>query len=262
VDYNLKHEIGDGFCNYICLLCMVGAVKVEKVTVVFGDNFKALDEVSLELPMGKIVGFIGPSGAGKTTLIRAIVGRQKLAAGAISVLNMPAGEPDLRSRLSYMTQGNSVYPDLTVRQNLRYFATMFGISQSQRPAEITRLLDIVSMQPQADQLVRSLSGGQKQRVSLAVALIGEPELMVLDEPTVGLDPVLREQIWDIFHELAARGTSLIITSHVMDEAGRCDDLVLMRDGKVLAHGSPSGLCKQTGTETVEQSFLKLVGEQA
>lgn len=237
------------------------AVTVEDATVVFGADFTALGGVNLELPAGQVVGFIGPSGAGKTTLIRAIVGRQKLTEGAITVLGQPAGSAALRSRLSYMTQENSVYPDLTIRQNLRYFTTMFGLKRAHIPEEIDRLLEIVRMQPQADQLVRSLSGGQKQRVSLAVALIGKPELMVLDEPTVGLDPVLREQIWDIFRELAAKGTSLIITSHVMDEAERCDDLVLIRDGKVLAHGSPSRLCEQTGAKTVEQSFLRLVGEQ-
>lgn len=236
------------------------AVTVEQATVVFGAGFKALTTVDLELPKGKIIGFIGPSGAGKTTLIRSIVGRQKLTEGSITVLGLPAGDAELRAKLSYMTQGNSVYPDLTVRQNLHYFATMFGMHRSQITQEVARLLEVVSMQSQAEQLVRSLSGGQKQRVSLAVALIGEPELMVLDEPTVGLDPVLREQIWAIFRRLAAKGTSIIITSHVMDEAERCDDLVLIRDGKVLAHGSPSGLCEQTGAKTVEQSFLKLVGE--
>ena len=240
---------------------MTDAVKASGVSVLF-DDFRALDDITLELPTGKIVGFIGPSGAGKTTLIRALVGRQKLTDGTITVLRLPAGSAALRPRLSYMTQGNSVYPDLTVRQNLRYFSTMFGIKQPHVTNEVRRLLEVVSIEPQADQLVRSLSGGQKQRVSLAVALIGEPELMVLDEPTVGLDPVLREQIWDIFRKLAAGGTSLIITSHVMDEAERCDDLVLIRDGRVLAHGSPSGLCEQTGTKTVEQSFLTLVGEQA
>ena len=238
---------------------MIDAVKAQKVTVVFGDNFIALDEVSLELPTGKIVGFIGPSGAGKTTLIRAIVGRQKLTSGAVTVLGSPAGVAELRSRMSYMTQENSVYPDVTVRQCLRYFATMFGIKRTALVAEIERLIGIVDMQPQIDQLIRSLSGGQKQRVSLAVALIGKPELMVLDEPTVGLDPVLREQIWDLFRKLAEQGTSLIISSHVMDEAERCDDLVLMRDGKVLAHGSPAALRTQTGTASVEASFLRLVG---
>ncbi len=241
---------------------MAQAVTVANVSVVFEGKFKALDDISVELPKGKVVGLIGPSGAGKTTLIRAIVGRQKLSDGSIRVLDQPAGTADLRSKLSYMTQEISVYPDLTVQQNLQYFATMFGVKRSDRDKEVDRLLDIIDMVPQADQLGGSLSGGQKQRASLAVSLIGQPELLVLDEPTVGLDPVLREEIWKLFRKLAEQGTSLIISSHVMDEAERCDDLVLIRDGKVLAHGTPEGLCEQTSTKTVEQSFLKLVGEQA
>lgn len=240
-------------------LCMETAITVTGVSVVFDGVFRALDDISLELPIGKIVGFIGPSGAGKTTLIRSIVGRQKLTKGSIEVLGRQAGSASLRSRLSYMTQENSVYPDLTVRQNLRYFATMFGVNHRELDAQIAEIIGVVDMQPQANQLVSSLSGGQKQRVSLAVALIGKPELMVLDEPTVGLDPVLREDIWNLFRKLAGQGTSLIISSHVMDEAERCDDLVLVRDGKVLAHGSPEALRKQTDTKSVEASFLKLVG---
>lgn len=208
------------------------------------------------------MGLIGPSGAGKTTLIRAIVGRQHITQGTVTVLGKPAGTPALRSRLSYMTQENSVYPDLTVRQNLRYFATMFGLKRNAIDAEIAKIIDIVDMQPQLNQLVSSLSGGQKQRVSLAVALIGHPEIMVLDEPTVGLDPALREEIWSLFRKLAEHGTTLIISSHVMDEAERCDELVLIRDGEVLAQGSPIQLCEETGTKTVEQSFLKLIGVRA
>lgn len=241
---------------------MDALVSAHNLSVVFDGSFIALDDVSLSLPAGKIVGFIGPSGAGKTTLIRTIVGRQKQTAGDVEVLGLPAGTADLRRRMSYMTQENSVYPDLTVRQCLRYFATMFGLKRGAVDGEINHLLDIVDMQPQANQIIGSLSGGQKQRVSLAVALIGQPELMVLDEPTVGLDPVLREQIWQLFRTLAKQGVSLIISSHVMDEAERCDDLVLIRDGSILAHGSPAELRDQTGTKSVEGSFLKLVGETA
>lgn len=237
------------------------AITVSDVSVVF-NSFAALDTVSLGIPKGCITGFIGPSGAGKTTLIRSIVGRQKLTQGRIEVLGEPAGSVSLRQRMSYMTQEGSVYPDITVRQCLAYFATMFGIARRTRNAEINSLLETVELQPQADQLIGSLSGGQRQRVSLAVALIGKPELMVLDEPTVGLDPVLREQIWNLFRRLANAGTSLIISSHVMDEAERCDDLVLIRDGKVLATGSPESLRSRTHSDTVEQSFLKLVGGAA
>lgn len=239
---------------------MNAAIKIKNLSVLFENKFKALDDVSLDLPEGKTIGFIGPSGAGKTTLIRAIVGRQKVREGSTTVLGLPAGSAQLRSQISYMTQEVSVYPDLTVIQNLRYFATMFGVKRNELRRLTAELLETVDMTRQADQLVSNLSGGQKQRVSLAIALIGKPKLMVLDEPTVGLDPVLREQIWRLFRRLASDGTTIIISSHVMDEAERCDDLVLIRDGKVLAHESPENLCRQTGKDSVEQSFLKLVGE--
>ncbi len=240
---------------------MTYAVKTKNLSIAFGD-FRALDDVNLELPTGKIVGFIGPSGAGKTTLIRAIVGRQKLTDGEVEVLGLPAGSAKLRARMSYLTQSNSIYPDLTVQQCLHYFATVFGVPRKTIASEVRELIDTVDLKPQANQLIGRLSGGQKQRVSLAVALIGKPELMVMDEPTVGLDPVLRDQIWQLFRTLAAQGTSLIISSHVMDEAERCDDLVLIRAGKILAHASPAELRKQTNTSTVEESFLKLIGEAA
>jgi ABC-2 type transport system ATP-binding protein len=235
------------------------AVRIDNVSVVLGKRLKALRNVTVDLPSGQIVGFIGPSGAGKTTLIRSIVGRQKLSGGSITIFDLPAGSAALRPQMSYMTQEASVYSDLTVYENLKYFATIFGIPRSDLRETITDILKTVDLTKQSGQLVEKLSSGQKQRVSLAIALIGYPKLMVLDEPTVGLDPVLREQLWNLFRELAAKGTTLIISSHVMDEAERCDDLLLIRDGRVLAHGSPAGLCEQTGTHTVEQSFLKLVG---
>lgn len=241
---------------------METAVQIKDLRVVLGSkHFEALKDISLELGVGKIIGFIGPSGAGKSTLIRGIVGRQKLAGGSISIFSLPAGNRRLRSQVSYMTQEASVYGDLTVRENLEYFATMIGIRGKDRKAEVVRVLDTVDLGPQAKQLVSSLSGGQKQRVSLGIALLGRPKLLVLDEPTVGLDPALREQLWRLFHRLSGTGVTLIISSHVMDEAERCDDLVLIRDGKVLAHDAPKDLCKKTGTDTVEQSFLKLIGEK-
>lgn len=239
---------------------MKPAISIKNVSVVFGGDFKALEAVSVDLPQGKITGFIGPSGAGKTTLIRALVGRQKIASGSITVFGLSAGSAQLRSKLCYMTQELSAYGDLTVEQNLRYFATMFGVKHKEIGSLITDILRTVDMTAQTKQLVGSLSGGQKQRVSLAIALIGYPPLMVLDEPTVGLDPVLREQVWELFRKLAAGGTTIIVSSHVMDEAERCDDLVLIRDGCILAHDTPKSLCKRTDTKTVEQSFLKLVGE--
>lgn len=234
------------------------AVVIRNLSVVLGGYYEALKDISVELEGGKITGFIGPSGAGKTTLIRSIVGRQRLAGGTITIFGLPAGSPGLRKQMSYMTQEVSVYNDLTVGENLRYFATMFGTSRRQVSSMTDEILQTVDMANRKNQLVEKLSGGQKQRVSLAIALIGYPKLMVLDEPTVGLDPLLREQLWELFRALAARGTTLIISSHVMDEAERCDNLLLVRDGKLLASGSPHALRQQTGTHSVEESFLKLV----
>lgn len=236
------------------------AIQVDGVSVIFGNTVHALDNVSVELAAGQVIGFIGPSGAGKTTLIRGIVGRQKLTEGSIAIFGQPAGSAGLRGQMSYMTQELSIYHDLTIRENLEYFAAMFGIAKKKAQPLIADILKTVNLTPQANQLVSKLSGGQKQRASLAIALIGFPKLMVLDEPTVGLDPVLREQLWSLFRKLASQGTTLIISSHVMDEAERCDDLVLIRDGKLVAHGAPAELKQQTKTTSVEKSFLKLVGE--
>ena len=236
------------------------AVKIQNLTVVLGGKFTALKAIDLALSEGRITGFIGPSGAGKTTLIRSIVGRQKLTNGSITIFGLPAGSPRLRAQLSYMTQETSVYIDLSASENLIYFATMFGIKRKAVPALVADILQTVDLTKQADQLASKLSSGQRQRLSLAVALIGLPKLMVLDEPTVGLDPVLRERLWKLFRQLADGGTTLIISSHVMEEAERCDDLLLIRDGSVLAHGSPQELCRQTATKSVEASFLKLVGD--
>ena len=235
------------------------AVKIENLSVIIGDHFKALENIDLELPTGKTIGVIGPSGAGKTTLIRCIVGRLHISEGSIKIFGESAGSSKLREQLSYMTQELSVYPDLTVIENLHYFVTMTGQPRKLANKIIDSVLTDVDMTDKAHNLVSSLSTGQKQRVSLAIALIGRPKLMVLDEPTVGLDPVLRDKLWKLFARLASQGTTLIITSHSMDEAERCDDLVLIRDGKLVVHSSPKELLRRTGVKTIEDSFLKLVG---
>jgi len=237
------------------------AIETKNLTVKFEKKFVALKDVNITLPAGKIIGFIGPSGAGKTTLIRCLVGRQKITHGSAKVLGVQAGSAKLRGRFSYMTQSLSVYPDLTVRENFSYFASMLGQKGAAKVAMIAVVLEQVDMTPQADRLVSGLSGGQKQRVSLGVSLLGDPEILFLDEPTVGLDPVLREQLWDLFRELVTAGKTIVLSSHVMDEADRCDDLLLIRDGKVLAHASPKRLRAQTRTKSVEESFIELVGEQ-
>jgi len=215
-----------------------------------------LHGLSLTIPAGLVVGLIGPSGSGKTTLMRAIVGVQIVQSGTVSVLGRPAGSAQLRRRVGYVTQDASVYDDLTVRQNLDYFRAVLGAGRS----DVSRVIDQTDLGASARQLTGSLSGGQRSRVSLAVALLGSPDLLVLDEPTVGLDPVLRRDLWALFHRLAAGGTSLLVSSHVMDEAARCDRLLLMRDGDVLADDTPAGLLTATGTTDIDTAFLRLIGD--
>lgn len=238
---------------------METAVKIKNLSVTLGGKVEAINDVSLELPAGKAIGIIGPSGAGKTTLIRSIVGRLNIDSGDIEVFGQAAGSPALRQQITYMTQELSVYPDLTINENLKFFATMSGRPRKEITKTVSEVLKTVDLTDKKDELVSNLSGGQKQRVSLSIALIGSPKMMVLDEPTVGLDPLLREKLWTLFDRLASQGTTLIITSHSMDEAERCDDLVLLRDGKVIAHSTPEELKIRTKTATIEQGFLKLVG---
>ena len=212
-----------------------------------------LPGVSLDIGAGTVTGLLGPSGSGKTTLLRAIVGVQIFDAGSVTVLGLAAGAPELRRRVGYVTQEPSVYGDMSVRENLRYFARVLGAP----PSRIDEAIDEVDLRGQADQLTRTLSGGERSRVSLATALLGRPELLVLDEPTVGLDPVLRRDLWTMFHQLAETGRTLVVSSHVMDEAERCDELVLMRDGVIVAAAPPGEVLARTGAADLEEAFLAL-----
>jgi len=212
-----------------------------------------LDSLSFAVERGTVTGLIGPSGSGKTTLMRAIVGVQKFD-GDINVLERKAGSSALRGKIGYVTQSPAVYPDLTVWQNLRYFGTLAGASSS----KIDRVVGQVQLQPQRNQIVGSLSGGQKARVSLAVALLGDPELLVMDEPTVGLDPVLRNELWDLFKALARDGKTLVVSSHVMDEAARCDNLLLLRDGKLLWHDTRQKLLDATKKNDIGDAFITVI----
>ncbi len=237
------------------------AIEVQNLRVVRGGE-EVLREISLSVPHGLVTGLLGPSGCGKTTLMRAIVGVQIVAGGTVEVLGLPAGSPALRSRVSrhvrervgYVTQAPSVYGDLTVLENLRYFAAIVGAGAER----VTEVLDAVSLTGREGQLTASLSGGQRARVSLASALLGRPELLVLDEPTVGLDPVLRAELWRMFHALAATGTTLLVSSHVMDEAAECDRLLLMREGAVLEQTTPQMLRKSTGEQDLGRAFLAVI----
>jgi ABC-2 type transport system ATP-binding protein len=213
-----------------------------------------LHDLTLSVESGVVTGLLGPSGSGKSTLLRAIVGVQIVASGSVGVLGVPAGAPALRRRVGYVTQAPSVYGDLSVRENLTFFARVLGVP----PARVDAVIDRVGLTGTAARLVGRLSGGQRARVSLATALLGEPEVLVLDEPTVGLDPVLRRDLWDFFHELAGGGTTLLVSSHVMDEAARCHRLLLLREGVILADLSPDELLRQTGAPDLDEAFLRLV----
>ena len=234
-------------------LHVVAPIDVEALTVVRGETV-ALDRISLRVAAGRVTGLLGPSGSGKSTLMRAIVGVQRITDGRVAVLGIPAGAPALRRRVGYVTQAPSVYGDLSVLENLRYFGRLLGVTRDR----VDEVVELVRLDGLAGRVVGRLSGGQRARVSLATALLNDPELLVLDEPTVGLDPVLRRDLWDAFHELAARGRTLLVSSHVMDEADRCDDLLLLRDGRLLAAGTPAELRARAGVRDLDTVFLRLI----
>ncbi len=235
---------------------MTPAVAVRGLRVRRGGT-PVFDALDLDIAAGRVTGLLGPNGAGKSTLIRCIVGVQIVQAGGVTVLGEPAGSSALRARVGYVTQAPSVYLDLTARENLDYFARVLGAPGRR----IDEALTAVDLGRAEDKLVGQLSGGQRARVSLATALLGEPDLLVLDEPTVGLDPVLRHELWELFHGLAAAGKTILVSSHVMDEAARCDDLVLLRDGKLVATATPTELRERTGLNDLEQAFLRLAEER-
>ncbi|SEG28925.1 ABC-2 type transport system ATP-binding protein [Thermomonospora echinospora] len=231
------------------------AVSVRDLRVRRGGR-DVLRGIGFDVPRGSVVGLLGPSGCGKTTLIRAIVGVQIVRGGTVTVLGRPAGHPELRRLVGYATQNPAVYTDITVTENLRYFASVLGAPRG----DVRRVIDEVGLGRHRDQVAATLSGGQLSRLSLAVALLGRPELLVLDEPTVGLDPLLRQELWELFGELAAGGTTLLVSSHVMDEAARCRRLLLMREGAILADDAPDALRARTGADDLEEVFLRLISQ--
>ena len=231
---------------------MKNVVEVRGLSVVRSGR-QVLDGLDLDID-GGVTGLLGPSGCGKSTLLRSIVGVQQVAGGAVRVLGEPAGSAPLRDRIGYLTQSASVYDDLTVTENLRFFARVLGCPDD----EVARTVEAVDLGSHRDAVVGRLSGGQRSRASLAVALLGSPDLLVLDEPTVGLDPVLRRDLWKLFHEVADAGSAVLVSSHVMDEAERCDQLLLMREGAILAQDSPEQIKRRAGTDDVESAFLSLV----
>lgn len=233
---------------------VAGTVAETRDLVVTRGDTEVLRGLDLTIG-GGVTGLLGPSGCGKTTLMRCLVGVQRIVSGEVTVLGEPGGSPQLRDRIGYHTQAASVYDDLTVSENLAFFAEVRGLGK----AAVQRAVEAVDLAGHEHQVVRSLSGGERSRASLAVALLGDPEVLVLDEPTVGLDPVLRHQLWTLFHEYADAGAAVLVSSHVMDEAARCDRLLLMRDGEILADGTPDEVRDSTGSVDIEHAVLSLVG---
>jgi ABC-2 type transport system ATP-binding protein len=229
------------------------AIDVRNLRVIRGKRV-ALENISVQIARGTITGLLGPSGCGKTTLMRSIVGTQIIAEGTVNVLGRPAGSPQLRHRVGYVTQDPTIYNDLRIIDNVRYFAALYGTDAQAADVAVAA----VGLEDHRTALCGNLSGGQRTRVSLACALVSRPELLVLDEPTVGLDPVLRVDLWEQFHQLARRGTTLVVSSHVMDEADHCGDLLLMRDGHLLAHTTPTQLREDTGCQSLEEAFLSVI----
>lgn len=234
---------------------MKNVVEVRDLVVVRGGR-EVLPGIALDVAPG-VTGLLGPSGCGKTTLMRCLVGAQQVRSGTVEVLGEPAGSSALRTRIGYVTQDASVYDDLTVAENLAFFARVLGVDRS----SADEVIHVVGLDDHRQHVVGNLSGGQRSRVSLAVALLGTPELLVLDEPTVGLDPVLRRDLWELFHRLADGGAAVLVSSHVMDEAERCHRLLLMREGRIIADGSPDEIRERTGTTDIERAFLRLVEGQ-
>jgi ABC-2 type transport system ATP-binding protein len=215
-----------------------------------------LKNVSFDVSAGSLVGLLGPSGSGKTTLMRSLLGLQIIESGNVQLLGVNAGSAPLRHRVGYVSQAPAVYTDLTVTENLRYFARILDVASS----DVERVINDVDLARRSRALVRTLSGGERVRVSLATALLGSPEVLILDEPTVGLDPVLRRDLWSTFSGLAAKGVTLLVSSHVMDEAARCERLLLMREGVILADLMPADLLSRTATSTYDEAFVRLIEE--
>ncbi|MEU9885847.1 ABC transporter ATP-binding protein [Sphaerisporangium sp. NPDC051011] len=237
---------------------MEPAIEVRDLVVERGRR-RVLHSLSCSIPRGSVTGLLGPSGSGKTTLMRAIVGVQTVKSGTVTVLGMPAGSAPLRGMIGYLTQAPSVYADLTVRENARYFASLYkGVTADDADAAVAG----VGLADAAGQLVGALSGGQRARASLACALVGRPTVLILDEPTVGQDPVLRDELWRRFRALTAQGTTVLVSSHVMDEAGRCDRLLLIREGRLIADDAPGAILAGTGTADLEAAFLHLIRAEA
>jgi ABC-2 type transport system ATP-binding protein len=229
-------------------------ISVNHVFKKFGTHV-VLQDISLEVPQSQIFGMLGPSGSGKTTLVKLICGIDEATSGDIHLLNVQMPKLEMMSQIGYMSQSDALYMELSAQENLEFFAALFGLNKAARKVRIQEVMELVNLQAFLKKPVSSYSGGMKRRLSLAIALLHKPKILILDEPTVGIDPVLRKSLWDELTRLSQQGTTIILTTHVMDEADKCHRLGMIRDGKLIAVGSPEDLKQQTGTNTIEEAFL-------
>jgi len=233
---------------------MKNVVVIKNLVKDFGE-LRAVDKLSLAIPKGEIFGFIGPNGSGKTTTVKILCGLLKATSGESYVLGKKIPDPSIYPRIGYMPQEIAIYPDLTVKQTIQFFGEIYGLTKEQIAKREKDLLAFVGLEPKRNEVVYNLSGGMKHRLSLAVSLIHEPELLFLDEPTVGVDPELRSSFWKYFSDLASKGVTVLITTHYMDEADRCDRVGMIRQGRLVAIGTPGHLKEETGKESLEDVFL-------
>lgn len=235
-------------------------VSTKNVSKVFGKQH-VLQNINLDIFSGEIFGFLGPSGAGKTTLVKQLVGLELPSEGEIYVFNEKMPSLPLIEKIGYMAQSDALYEELSAKENLEFFASLYGLKKKHRQTRIREVMEIVELTDHLNKLVSNYSGGMKRRLSLAIALLHEPKLLILDEPTVGIDPVLRRSIWNVFYELKKKGSALIVTTHVMDEAEKCDRLGMIRGGQLIAVGTPEELKNNTHSATIEEAFLIYGGAQ-
>ncbi|RUS47166.1 ABC transporter ATP-binding protein [Cohnella sp. AR92] len=237
------------------------AIELRKLTRTYGSR-TVLSEISLEIRRGELFGLLGPSGSGKTTLVKQIMGLDAPSGGTVTLLGERMPVRSALQRVGYMAQSDALYNELTGRENLEFFASLYGLSGARRKERIGSVMKLVDLTEHLNKPTAAYSGGMKRRLSLAVSLLHEPELLLLDEPTVGIDPVLRRSIWEELLALRARGITIVLTTHVMDEADRCDRIGLIRDGKLTAVDTPEGLKQTSGKATIEEAFIALGGGTA
>jgi len=233
-------------------------IRVDHVSKKFG-RVEVIKNICCEIPHAQIFGLLGPSGSGKTTLVKMIAGVDEATAGEIYLLNTKMPKLEMMRQIGYMAQSDALYMELTAQENLSFFSALFGLSVSQRKKRIEFVMELVGLQPFLKKTVSTYSGGMKRRLSLAVALLHQPSVLLLDEPTVGIDPVLRKSLWDEFAKLCEQGTTIVLTTHVMDEAEKCHRLGMIRNGELIAVDSPANLQQSTGTSSIEEAFLYFGG---